>query len=78
MHPLDGLRRTRKKPERCHDSLAQDECVGNMRMNLRNSDLTTRQPASADPVQVDPKHYSVELENDRVRVLRIRYGPREK
>jgi len=35
-------------------------------------------PVSADPVQVDPKHYSVELENDRVRVLRIQYGPREK
>ena len=36
------------------------------------------QPVSADPVAVDPKHYKVELENDRVRVLRIVYGPREK
>lgn len=36
------------------------------------------QPVSADPVKVDPKHYKVELENDRVRVLRIRNGPREK
>ena len=27
-----------------------------------------------DPVRVDPKHYSVELENDQVRVLRIKYG----
>lgn len=36
------------------------------------------QPMSADPVKVDPKHYKVELENDRVRVLRITYGPREK
>lgn len=33
---------------------------------------------AADPVLVDPKHYSVEYENDRVRVLRISYGPREK
>ncbi len=33
--------------------------------------------ASKDPVVVDPKHYHVEFENDRVRVLRIRYGPRE-
>jgi len=32
----------------------------------------------ADPVKVDPKHYKVEFENDRVRVLRISYGPREK
>ncbi len=32
----------------------------------------------ADPVQVDSRRYSVLLENDAVRVLRIRYGPREK
>ena len=31
-----------------------------------------------DAVQVDPEHYSVEFENDRVRVLRIKYGPGEK
>jgi len=40
----------------------------------------TPQPAvkAPDPVVVDPKHYTVELENERVRVLRIKYGPREK
>jgi uncharacterized RmlC-like cupin family protein len=38
----------------------------------------TPQPAAQDPVRVDPKHYKVEFENDRVRVLRINYGPREK
>ena len=32
----------------------------------------------ADPVNVDPKHYSVAFENERVRVLRIAYGPNEK
>ena len=31
-----------------------------------------------DPVKVDPKHYKVVLENDRVRVLRISLGPKEK
>ena len=31
-----------------------------------------------DPVTVDPKHYKVELENDQVRVLRIKYGAHEK
>jgi hypothetical protein len=31
-----------------------------------------------DPVQVDSKHYVVELENEKVRILRIKYGPREK
>ncbi len=33
---------------------------------------------AADPVQVDPKHYKVEFENDKVRVLRVHYGPGEK
>ena len=32
----------------------------------------------ADPTQVDSGHYSVEMENDTVRVLRIKYGPHEK
>src|SRR5437773_7663452 len=31
-----------------------------------------------DPVKVDPKHYSVILENDQVRVLHIHYAPGEK
>lgn len=28
-----------------------------------------------DPIEVDPQHYSVELENDQVRVLRVKYLP---
>jgi quercetin dioxygenase-like cupin family protein len=36
------------------------------------------QPISADPAHVDSKHYKIEAENDRVRVLRVKYGPREK
>ena len=31
-----------------------------------------------DAVKADPKHYTVEFENDQMRVLRIRYGPGEK
>jgi len=31
-----------------------------------------------DPVKVDPKHYSVVLENDKVRVLHVHYAPGEK
>ena len=31
-----------------------------------------------DPVKVDAKHYTVLLENDQVRVLRIHYAPGEK
>jgi len=43
--------------------------------------MATQAAASAagqDPVRVDSGHYTVELENEKVRVLRIRYGPREK
>ena len=36
------------------------------------------QPTAEDPVKVDPRHYKVEIENERVRVLRIKYGPGEK
>ena len=31
-----------------------------------------------DATTADPKHYTVEFENDRVRVIRIKYGPGEK
>ena len=31
-----------------------------------------------DAVIADPQHYTVEFENDRVRVIRIKYGPGEK
>jgi quercetin dioxygenase-like cupin family protein len=38
-----------------------------------------REPIMAqDPVKVDPAHYKVELENANARVLRIKYGPRER
>ena len=41
--------------------------------------LAVAVPALAqDPVKVDAKHYKVEFENARVRVLRIKYGPHEK
>jgi quercetin dioxygenase-like cupin family protein len=34
--------------------------------------------ASEDAVIADPAHYTVEFENDRVRIIRIKYGPGEK
>lgn len=34
--------------------------------------------AGPDAVAADPAHYKVEFENDKVRVLRIAYGPKEK
>jgi len=35
-------------------------------------------PPADDLVQLDPKHFTVEFENDRVRVLRAKFGPKEK
>src|SRR2546426_12808657 len=40
--------------------------------------FVTSMARAQDPVQVDPKHYKVEFENDEVRVLRVQYGPGEK
>ena len=37
-----------------------------------------RQAGAPDAIKVDLKLYKVELENDRVRVVRISYGPNEK
>ncbi len=31
-----------------------------------------------DAVDADPEHYTVEFENDKVRIIRIKYGPGEK
>jgi quercetin dioxygenase-like cupin family protein len=40
---------------------------------------TARMPQpDVDPARADSKHYTVEFENDKVRVLRIRYGAGEK
>ncbi len=36
------------------------------------------QIADQDPVKVDPKHYKIEVENEKVRVLRINYKAHEK
>ena len=36
------------------------------------------QAGGKDPVRVDSRHYTVEMENEKVRVLRIKYGPHEK
>jgi quercetin dioxygenase-like cupin family protein len=35
-------------------------------------------PSAPDPVQIDAEHYTVEFENEKVRVLRIKYAAREK
>jgi hypothetical protein len=47
--------------------------------NKQEEQIMAAQPAlERDAVKLDSKHYKVELENERVRVVRIRYGGREK
>jgi quercetin dioxygenase-like cupin family protein len=46
--------------------------------SLRGGTPMARPMAQQDAVQADPGHYTVEFENERVRVLRVRYGPHEK
>ena len=40
--------------------------------------MATPRTALNDPVKVDSKHYKVEFESNKVRVLRTTYGPHEK
>ncbi len=49
-----------------------------MELKKKPTPAMTTVPASEDSVKVDSKHYKVEFQNDRVRVLRIKYGPKEK
>jgi len=34
--------------------------------------------SSLDPLKIDPKHYSLVFDNEYTRVLRVRFGPKEK
>ena len=48
-------------------------------IELKNKPRQAAAPMSKlDPLKVDPKHYTLEFENDQVRVLRVRFGPHEK
>jgi hypothetical protein len=46
--------------------------------NVYGHSRQAQRKAHANPVAVDSKHYKVELENDQVRVLRIKYRAHDK
>jgi quercetin dioxygenase-like cupin family protein len=48
-----------------------------LRFSLLPACLLVSVVFAQDPVQVDPKHYKVEVDNDQVRVLRTHLGPKE-
>jgi quercetin dioxygenase-like cupin family protein len=45
---------------------------------LGTSALVSTVTIAEDAVIADPQHYTVEFENDKVRIIRIKYGPHEK
>ncbi len=40
--------------------------------------LAVNLAAAQDPTKVEPKHYKLDFENDRVQVINVHYGPHEK
>ncbi len=40
--------------------------------------LATASSLAQDPTKVEPKHYKLDFENDRVQVVSVHYGPHEK
>jgi hypothetical protein len=50
----------------------------NLTKEKKSMSDSTKAVLERDAVKVDPKHYKVELENDRVRVVRIKYGGKER
>jgi quercetin dioxygenase-like cupin family protein len=40
--------------------------------------LATALSLAQDPTKVEPKHYKLDFENDRVQVVSVHYGPHEK
>jgi hypothetical protein len=47
-------------------------------IELKNKPQPSMTMPAIDPLKADPKHYSLEFENDQVRVLRVHFGPHEK
>jgi hypothetical protein len=55
-----------------------DHPVRILEIDLKGPPAGPAPVSKLDPAKVDSKHYKVEFENEHVRVLRIRFGPREK
>lgn len=54
-----------------------DRPIRIVEIDLKGKPAGPMPKTTLDPPVVDAKHYTVEFENDEVRVLRVRYGPRE-
>jgi quercetin dioxygenase-like cupin family protein len=54
-----------------------DHPVRILEIDLKGKAAGPAPVSKLDPAVVDARHYQVAFENDRVRVLRVHYGPRE-
>ena len=55
-----------------------DTPVEGVLVELKGKPAMTSTTVALDPVKVDPEHHKVEFENDRVRVLRIKFEAHDK
>lgn len=55
-----------------------DHAVRILMVDLKSTPSAPAPETKLDPPVVDPKHYTVVLENDQVRVLRIHFEPHDK
>ncbi len=66
--PADGMH----APE-----VTGDDSFNIVEVELKKPGTGKKVTSSRDPVAIDPKHYTVEFENDQVRVLRVKIGGHE-
>lgn len=58
--------------------IVSDNPVTIVELELKNRGVKEKVAGTAiDPLKVDRKHYRVEFENDQVRVIRVKIGPKE-
>jgi hypothetical protein len=55
-----------------------DHPVRILEVDLKGAPSGAAATSKLDPAAVDGKHYTVDFENEHVRVLRVHYGPNEK
>jgi hypothetical protein len=55
-----------------------DHPIRILEIDLKGAPAGPAPVTKLDPVAVDPQHYSVDFENEFVRVLRVHFGPGEK
>jgi hypothetical protein len=55
-----------------------DSASETVMVELKEPGAATAAKTTLDPVKLDPKHYKIVINNDKVRVLRAKYGPHEK